>query len=136
MESKKYQVSVKLEDGFIYVAHCDSREELEDEIIYFKGLVTNTAVFKATGKYSTATDAQIGHEEEKESDFEEEMDNLDPSICKFPGHGDTKMKQREGKFGPFYSHNRGKYPDLEWCSGKGFPDEREQIDPGDQYHKE
>ncbi len=41
MDNKKYQVSVKLNDGFIYVAHVDTREELEDEIIYFKGLITN-----------------------------------------------------------------------------------------------
>lgn len=37
---------------------------------------------------------------------------------------DVKMKERDGKNGKFYSHNRGTYPNLEWCSGGGFPEER------------
>ena len=35
------------------------------------------------------------------------------------------MKERPGKNGKpnYWSHNRGVYPNLEWCSGGGFPGE-------------
>lgn len=56
----------------------------------------------------------------EEQTFEEEMDALvDESMCSVHN---LKMKEKQGKFGKFYSHSRGEYPKLEWCSGKGFPE--------------
>lgn len=38
------------------------------------------------------------------------------------------MRERQGKDGKpnYFSHNRGVYPNLEWCSGSGFPGDLKQ----------
>lgn len=33
---------------------------------------------------------------------------------------DVKMYPKEGKFGKFYSHSEGEYPDVKYCNGKGY----------------
>lgn len=58
----------------------------------------------------------------EEKTFEKEMEEIaDASQC--PIHKVT-MKEREGKFGKFYSHSR-QLPDQSWdyCSGKGYNSE-------------
>jgi hypothetical protein len=42
-----------------------------------------------------------------------------------PVHPEAPMKERQGKDGKpnYWSHAKGIYPDLVWCSGKGYSDE-------------
>lgn len=47
----------------------------------------------------------------------DEIPEVDESYCQVH---EVKMKERTGKNGTFYSHAKGDYPDLKWCSGKGF----------------
>ena len=67
-------------------------------------------------------------EEHKKQNPEEEVlastyiDIAHPDWC--PIHKIT-MKERMVKNGKFYSHSRGQYPDLIWCSGAGFPEKVE-----------
>ena len=46
------------------------------------------------------------------------------------------MRERQGKDGKpnYWSHNKGIYPSLEWCSGSGFPgDLKDEVEESGGY---
>lgn len=105
MENSKFQWSMKLDNGEIYVIRANTFNELKLErelaMVFIEGL--NTIL---------TAEEPIDPEE----DFEEEMDKVtDPSYCKIH---DVNMKEREGKYGKFFSHGIGTYPNLKWCNGR------------------
>ena len=100
----KYQYSIKLESGEIYVCHAESFEELQLAIEEIRVGLNRKEIDRVP----------INQELEKPvSDPAEEDYCLEHKV---------KMKARNGKHGVFYSHSKGVYPDLDWCSGHGFPD--------------
>lgn len=120
MKDWRYQWSSKLDNGEIYVVHADSRDELEDEIIYVKSLTTNWKAPDITEQNKIIQKANEEFEDEGSAGGSRQF--FDDDQCKVHN---IQMKERVGKDGKkFYSHSRGKYPDLEWCSGHGFPDEK------------
>lgn len=118
---KRFQWSRKLEDGTIYVVVGDERKQFEDDIIYIKGLITNQRTDKpletqperaSEPSYKEVDDARIEAIDKRA----EEPDELE-GMCEVH---EVMMKERMGKNGKFYSHSKGQYPDLQWCSGQGF----------------
>lgn len=106
-----FQWSIKLDSGEIYVVKADTREELEEEIIYIKGLITN---MRTDVPVEAETPLET-HPEVKEK-ASESIDDL--SLCEI--HHAT-MYEIKGKYGVFYSHGRKK-DDGNWenCNGKGY----------------
>lgn len=100
----KYQWSSKIENGEIVVVRNDDWEELILDIQRAKAVSTPVVQNKPLETQPALTRTPI-------------EDSSEDDIC--PVHK-VKMKEREGKNGLFYSHNKGIYPDLEWCSGKGY----------------
>lgn len=102
--SQPYQWSIKLDNGEIFVIHVDTLDELKEkreELMTFISSIKRTPV-----------------KEEPDEDFEEAMDKLSSEgFCEIHR---TRMDMKEGKYGSFFSHSRGKYPDIQYCSGKGF----------------
>lgn len=116
METKDYQWSIKLDNGEIYVIHADTWDELRTR--------KEKAYKDIMGV--TPKDIEVQNElvDELNKKYEgktlEEIPETDESMCDVHG---VKMKEREGKNGKFYSHSRGVYPDLDWCSGLGYKSE-------------
>ena len=115
-----YQWSYKLDSGEIYVVHSNDLEDFKQKrkeiMVYITSLELRKEIDSVPiEKELDSVDKPHGH------DFEEEMEELaEESYCKL--HKVT-MKERMGKNGKFYSHAKGEYPDLDWCSGRGFKNE-------------
>lgn len=115
MENKsefKYQWSSKVDNGEIMVIRNDSWEDLWIDVEAYK-----------TGQGQE--NPQESHPEVSSETLEEkyagktlsEIPETDESYCSIHN---VKMKERIGKNGKFFSHARGEFPDLDWCSGSGF----------------
>lgn len=124
----KYQWSSKLDNGEIMVVRADTREELVLDMEWAKSLSSPVTQEKGLESHPEASQTPI---EDVNSLFEEaqslnekyagktneEIPEVDESYCQLH---EVKMKERIGKNGKFYSHSQGDYPDLNWCSGKGY----------------
>lgn len=114
MDNSKYQFSIKLDDGSIYVVRTNSREELEDEILYIKGLITNQP--NTVDKIQAKIDDMRESLDQPEETFVDHTKLSDQ--CEIHN---VKMKERNGKNGKFYSHaHQLKDSTWDYCSGKGF----------------
>lgn len=93
MENKDYQWSIKLDNGEIFVVHSDTWEDLSLK----REEVMNSIVIPVV-KQRVSSD--------------------DPSYCK---EHNIQMKEREGKYGKFYSHSKQDETGM-WiyCKGEGF----------------
>jgi len=123
MENKKeyrYQWSSKLDNGEIILVRSDNKEDLILDIEWAK---SQTRGEKPLESHPEASETPEWMEEEKTLNDKfagktlDEIPEVDDSYCQVH---EVKMKERIGKNGVFYSHSKGEYPDLKWCSGKGF----------------
>jgi hypothetical protein len=105
----RYQWSNKYKDEIVVVEATD--DKWEDFIL---------AIDKARTTFNTpkAENLETFPNDEPQSKQEERVMEDGPlGYCTIHS---VQMKERQGKFGIFYSHSTGTYPALEWCSGKGY----------------
>lgn len=105
MKDFKYQYSIKLEDGSIFVVHADTREELEDEIIYIKGLITNTPL-NTVDKINKKIDEMREHTASEVSE--------DEGLCE--EHQTIMKKNKNNK----WFHMETKDGKVRFCNGNDF----------------
>lgn len=123
----KYQADYN-KDGVMLHVRCDDFEE-------YKEACENIGIPWSVEKpVKSHPDAPQDNPEPWEDDVDKSLsekyqgktldeieEDLDPSWCEVHK---VKMKEREGKYGTFYSHSQGNHPDLQWCSGSGFKEKK------------
>lgn len=113
----KYQMSSKLLNGEIFVVRSDDRDELMLDVTWLRSQLSQETSVESHPEASENTSTLSEKYAGKTMD-EIPEEELDPSFCTLHN---TKMFEKTGKYGIFYTHGRKK-DDGNWenCNGKGF----------------
>lgn len=120
----RYGWTKHLEDGGFLTARGDTITEVTQrmgELEILRDSKTNATASPTPSEKAV----DQGYEETTKQYTREPVEEPIEGWCVIHG---VQMKEREGKFGKFYSHSRGVYPDMEYCSGYGFGKKKPSVE--------
>lgn len=117
MNLTPYQWSIKLDNGEIFVIQTETEDELFTKKETMLARIMNVDSTKAQETITTALPVTPQSPTATPSQEQPSIPEIAEDWCEIHK---TKMKQREGKFGVFYSHAKEVEGQWMYCSGLGF----------------